>query len=89
MNKDLVERRLSLNASLKKATPGAKARLVNTVVSDFEKLKAKDERFAWRVWNRVEFKITCRDFSIGKSEVAVWKSLFCGIRREIIIENIY
>lgn len=89
MQKELVERRLLSNASLKKATPGARARLLNTIVNDLEKLKAKDERLAYRVWNRAEFKITCRDFTAGKTEVAVWKSLFHGIKAEIIRENTY
>lgn len=89
MNKELVERRLLPNASLKNTTPGAKARLINTIVSDLEKLRVKDERFANRVWNRAEWKITCRDFTAGKTEVAVWKSLFYGIWNEIIRENNY
>jgi hypothetical protein len=85
--RDTVIKRLAPNASLNHTDEGAKERLINTICKDIDGLTLKYPTIGIRVWNRIEWKLPSRNFTAGATEVAVWKSMFMGVRKEVIREG--
>lgn len=85
--RDTVVKRLASNASLDHKDAGAMERLINAIVKDIDALNVKNPVLGIRTWNRVEWKLPVRNFSTAKNYVAVWKSMFIGIKREVMEES--
>jgi hypothetical protein len=81
MDRQLIVKRLASNITLKHVGDGEKERLINTIARDIDALVFKNARVGNRVWNRVEWKLVNRDFSVHA--IAIWKNIFYGIKREV------
>lgn len=81
IQRDLIVRRLSSNITLKHLDDGEKERLINAIAKDVDGLILKNFKVGNRVWNRVEWKLVNRDFSVHA--IAVWKNIFYGVKREV------